>query len=233
MAHAYAELFPMMSAEELEALTADIAANGLRCPIVLYEGNILDGRNRLLACEKAGVEPAFTEFEGDDEAALAAVISLNALRRELTAGQRAIVAARALDVVANSHGGDRKSSARTVHLKRDDVAKAFKVGVNSVQQAKALLSKAPDLARQVEARTLSLADAYGEWNEVREETSYGWRGERVELNAMSSAQFITFLERKLEEHGVRKVVPDRKRLEKAFRRATEIALLNRGIQELA
>ena len=33
-------------------------------------------------------------------------------------------------------------------------------------------------------------------------------GRRVELNAMTSDQFIAFVERKLEEHGVAKVVPN-------------------------
>jgi hypothetical protein len=56
----------------------------------------LDGRNRLPACEAAGVEPRFEDFEGDDAGALALVISLNVQRRDMTAGQRAIVAARAL-----------------------------------------------------------------------------------------------------------------------------------------
>jgi len=37
----------------------------------------LDGRNRLLACEKAKVEPTFVTHDGDDASALALVISLN------------------------------------------------------------------------------------------------------------------------------------------------------------
>lgn len=36
-----------------------------------------------LACELAGVEPTFTEYDGDDAGALALVISLNVQRREL------------------------------------------------------------------------------------------------------------------------------------------------------
>jgi DNA topoisomerase VI subunit B len=68
---------------------------------------------------------------------------------------------------------------------------------------------------------------------VRERTSYGWLGERVELNAMSSAQFIQFLEGKLADVGVRKVIPDGPPLPNAYRRALEIALLNRSITELA
>jgi hypothetical protein len=163
--HPYADLFPMMTATELEALAADIAENGQRQAIVLYQGKVLDGRNRLLACEKVGIEPKVEEFDGDDAGALALVISLNVQRRDLTAAQRAIVAARTLEVVADTHGGDRKSSARSVHLKRDDVAKTFKVGVNAVQQAKAILAEAPDLAAQVESCALSLAGAYDQAQE--------------------------------------------------------------------
>jgi hypothetical protein len=60
--HPYADLFPMMTSAELDALAEDVKANGLRHAVVLYKGLTLDGRNRLLACEKAGVEPRFEEF---------------------------------------------------------------------------------------------------------------------------------------------------------------------------
>jgi hypothetical protein len=53
--HPLADLFPMMGEAELSALAADIKAHGLREPIVLHEGLILDGRNRLKACEIVGV----------------------------------------------------------------------------------------------------------------------------------------------------------------------------------
>jgi hypothetical protein len=39
---------------------------------------------------------------------------------------------------------------------------------------------------------------------------------RVELNAMTSPQFIAFVERKLKEHGVAKIVPDSELLAQAF-----------------
>jgi hypothetical protein len=61
--------------------------------------------NRLLACEKAGVEPRYETFDGDDAGALALVISLNVQRRELTPGQRAIVAARRWGLDGHSKGG--------------------------------------------------------------------------------------------------------------------------------
>jgi DNA topoisomerase VI subunit B len=54
---------------------------------------------------------------------------------------------------------------------------------------------------------------------VRQGTDGGWTGERVELNAMTSDQFIAWLERKLAEVGVQKVIPDQPALEIAYRRA--------------
>jgi hypothetical protein len=41
--------------------------------------------------------------------------------------------------------------------------------------------------------------------------------QRVELNAMPSDQLVAFVERKLKEHGVEKVVPDTEELAKAYR----------------
>src|SRR5436305_1918923 len=60
--HPAAELFPMMSHEELTTLGEDIKKNGLQVPVVLWaetkESNpfLLDGRNRLDAMEAVGLE---------------------------------------------------------------------------------------------------------------------------------------------------------------------------------
>ena len=94
--HRFANYFPMMTAPELEALAADIKENGLRHPIVLYDKQILDGRNRHHACRLAGVEPTFITHEGDEASARALVISLNVRRRNMTPAKRAVAAARAL-----------------------------------------------------------------------------------------------------------------------------------------
>jgi hypothetical protein len=56
-------------------------------------------------------------------------------------------------------------------------------------------------------------------------------GQRVELNAFTSGQFITWIEAKLAENGIKKLIPDQSTLEFAFRRATEIELLNRRLKE--
>src|SRR5207247_4469858 len=86
-----AGMFPLMEGEEFAALVADIKENGQRDPIVLYQGKILDGRNRYRACLAAGVGLKLSKHEdnspyiGDP---VAYVISKNVHRRHLTAEQK-------------------------------------------------------------------------------------------------------------------------------------------------
>ncbi len=95
-AHPITNIFPMMTDGELSQLAADIKANGLQVPITTYENMVLDGRNRLRACEMAGIEPRFVEWEGDSPTLW--VISMNLHRRHLTPSQRAAIAVEALPI---------------------------------------------------------------------------------------------------------------------------------------
>jgi hypothetical protein len=55
------------------------------------------------------------------------------------------------------------------------------------------------------------------------------RTQRVELNAMTSRQFIDFIESKLEEHGVEKLVPDADIIEAQARRVIERRLTEEAL----
>ena len=55
---------------------------------------------------------------------------------------------------------------------------------------------------------------------------------RVELNAFASDQLIEWIERKLEQHGVSKVVPDNDTLADAYRRMRRQALVQEQIDEI-
>jgi hypothetical protein len=91
--HPAAELFPMLAGDELTRLANDIAQNGLLEPIVVYDGLLLDGRNRRRACEMAGVEPRFVEWRGEGGSPVAFIAARNLHRRHLTESQRAAIAA--------------------------------------------------------------------------------------------------------------------------------------------
>jgi hypothetical protein len=66
--------------------------------------------------------------------------------------------------------------------------------------------------------------------------SYGgagaWKGERVELNAMTSGQFVAWIERKLAAHGAGKVVPGDTALGEAYRRARYCQDVESKLREL-
>jgi hypothetical protein len=66
---------------------------------------------------------------------------------------------------------------------------------------------------------------------IRRSPSGGWTGERVELNAMTSDQFVAWLEGKLDEVGVAKVIPDRDTLAHAYRRAVRRQQVQEAIDE--
>ncbi len=114
--HPICLLIPPADEYELQDLTDDIRANGLIDPIVLFEGMILDGRNRAAACERAGVAPRYVQFGGSREDALILVVSHNIKRRHLTkqAIADALVAAEDFNLhygLAESGGGKEVADA--------------------------------------------------------------------------------------------------------------------------
>jgi ParB-like nuclease domain len=149
--HQFANLFPMLADDSLQQLAEDIKDRGLLDPIMLLEGQILDGRCRYAACEIAGVEPKFEQYGGDDP--LGYVLSRNLHRRHLTESQRAMVAAKAADLKpgANQHS-EGLPIGRAAHL--------LSVGQRSVARAREVLRRGvPELAKAVEVGELPVSSA--------------------------------------------------------------------------
>jgi hypothetical protein len=86
--HPLVAMFPPMKGEEFDELVGDIKRRGLLFPITTFEGQIIDGRNRAHACEKAGVEPRYALFQGSKEDIPRFIISANIHRRHLKPEQR-------------------------------------------------------------------------------------------------------------------------------------------------
>ena len=153
--HELANLFPLMDESQYGDLVADIKENGLIESIILYEGKILDGRNRYNACNDAVVEPDFVEFEGED--ALSYVISLNLNRRHLNESQRAMIGARLANMKV---GNPNLQSGKSAQLSNKDASDKLNVSERIIKSAKKVQKEGiEDLQKSVEAGKVSVSAA--------------------------------------------------------------------------
>lgn len=187
--HPISEHFPMLEGDEWSAFVDSIRRNGQREPIVVYDGKILDGRNRYKACVEIGIEPKLRTL-GADENPWEFVWDENAHRRHLAQGQRVaikIAFLRGSDAWTEAErkrkeatrekratagrmlGGrpdpsvsrDTRGSVEPIR-ERVEIAKAAGVSPATVGRALALESKAPELFADVAAGKLELGKALGE-----------------------------------------------------------------------
>ena len=186
--HPLSDLFPLMEGREFDELVVDIQSNGLREPIWLHEGQILDGRNRWRACAAAGVqEPAARNYSGTDP--LGFVLSLNLHRRHLNESQRAMVAARIATLPAHRPSGSvgiptvmtQPNAAARLNVSRDSVIQARKVidqatpeivalvdrGELAVNMAAKLASASPEFQRAV-VQTIESGEASKPLDAIRQ-----------------------------------------------------------------
>jgi ParB-like chromosome segregation protein Spo0J len=90
--HPAADKFPLIQGEEFEQLKRDIKSKGQLEPIETFNGEIIDGRNRLRSLIELGIKPKFQEWKGEGSV-IDYVISKNLIRRHLNESQRAMIAA--------------------------------------------------------------------------------------------------------------------------------------------
>lgn len=172
--HDVVSIWPKMQADEFARLVTDIRENGLRDPIWTYQGKIIDGRHRYLACVEAGIEPRYQEWNGQGSLLLF-VASLNQHRRHLDAGQKAMIALeiekrlgdeaekrvggrplKAVDDCINSEKpGTILSPVKSAHQA------AWILGTSGtyVKDAKRIVEQAPELKLLVMDRVMSLPEA--------------------------------------------------------------------------
>lgn len=171
--HPAARIFPLMSAEEFAGLKSDIQAHGLHEPILRdITGAVIDGRNRLRACEELGIEPTFRTFEG--ESVVEMVMSLNLHRRHLDESQRAMIGAKAKPLFETEAAERRRAtqnndSASAVKANlpeqakgqaRDMAARSVNVSPRSVESAATVLKKGtPELVERVESGEIKVSTA--------------------------------------------------------------------------
>ena len=113
-----------MSEAEYQLLKTDIAENGLRDRIIIYEGRILDGRYRAQALDELGMShdpDYFSEYDPkvDGKSPQAFVLSCNLKRRHLSKGQLAAFAAEMDDLTPMLSAAEIEKPQREVSLEAE------------------------------------------------------------------------------------------------------------------
>jgi ParB-like chromosome segregation protein Spo0J len=157
--HPFADAFPMLDQSELRKLADDIQQNGQHQPILVTEdGQILDGRNRWAACERAGIKPVTKVIHGDDEELLKLVVSMNLHRRHLNESQRGMVAAKLADLKPGQRASKKSAAGIQAagRVSQQAAAKALNVSRDTVQGcAKIRREGSPETIAKVERGELS------------------------------------------------------------------------------
>src|SRR6516225_7487753 len=136
VAHPLANMFPMIEGNAFEELKRDIAAQGILEPIRLYQGMILDGRNRYAAAKACGHSFSvddFIQWEGTLAEAEAWVISTNMHRRQLTTKQKQEV----IEGMLRKYPG----------LSDREIARQIGVSNSTVGAARERLTNSPEVRR--------------------------------------------------------------------------------------
>ncbi len=141
--HPVADMFPMLDADGIADMAADIKANGQHNPVTVDpDGVLLDGRNRIAAAKKAKVPVTCRIYDGDP---VPFIFGNNLNRRDLTKGQKAMIAA---------------SIIFATNTDQIEAANAAGVSQSRIAYASTVLSHAPELVAAVVDGKRTLDDAY-------------------------------------------------------------------------
>jgi ParB-like nuclease domain len=146
--HPAADVFPMMSEEDLDKLGDDIKANGLRNPIILdSHGSLLDGRNRLEAMERAAIDLKSRNrvtILGDP---VAEIVAQNIRRRHLTKEQQA-------DLIVAAHKAAAEAADKPRQL-GEVSAKSRRAKVNTTKAAAVATAKEHGISKRTVERSFA------------------------------------------------------------------------------
>jgi N6-adenosine-specific RNA methylase IME4 len=120
--HPAADQFPMMDADRYAELRDGMRDNGFTKtnPVKLFEGKILDGRNRYKAAVELGIEAYFEPVVGNP---FKIAWALNGQRRDLAADQRAVIS-QLLSFLADEYDAISGNVAAGANKKRSDATSA-------------------------------------------------------------------------------------------------------------
>jgi len=173
-------IFPAAKAEDYNRLRDDIRDNGYdsKQPIIIYEGEVLDGWNRWTACLELKINPPTRQFDGDESEAIGLVMRTNK-RRNLNSGQWATIAVEAEDIMAElARHVEKERRIRIAAARNDDetrqkiassqkdltktstkAAQIFNTNRTYINQAAKIKQAAPEVFKKVKDGKMTMQDA--------------------------------------------------------------------------
>ncbi len=148
-----ANAFHYINGDAYDTLKEDIRINGILEPIYLFEGKIIDGRNRYRIAKELGLDDIPTqEYEGDNPVGF--VQSMNLHRRQLTPSQKAAAAAFLAEFKQGQHIDEEE------YETQEAIAKKLGISRRMVVEATSLKKNADaELIERVKAGDISLHNA--------------------------------------------------------------------------
>jgi ParB-like chromosome segregation protein Spo0J len=183
--HKLSNIFPLLEGEKLLAFKKDIQENGQREPIALYNGQILDGRNRYKACKGLGIEPKFIRLPPDTDP-VKYIVSANLHRRHLKESQRAMVAAKIADLKLGDNQHSQKEG-----LSIETASAMLNASKGTAIRCKKVLNDGvPDLAALVERGTLpaSVAEKVADFPKEKQQKLVEGPVKNIKLAVKSSPE---------------------------------------------
>lgn len=133
--HPLSAAYPSMTASEFQALKDSINTIGVQTPIVIFEGQVIDGWNRCKAANELGMDCPTVDFPAETDP-IDFVKAMNDARRHLTASQKAIAIVAIYQWRPAQRPNKEEPSSPLLKTKQE-MAKEAGVSTKTIQQAKA------------------------------------------------------------------------------------------------
>ncbi len=145
--HELSSYLPLLEGEEFDDLVEDIKQHGQIEPVTLYEGKILDGRNRYRACKILKQELIIREWKpskATGSTPLQYVISENIMRRHLNAAQKTEIGLLLYDEIAKQVEEERRKKQSETMKEQYRKGERESIGIGSIIKDKSIITPKKD-----------------------------------------------------------------------------------------
>jgi ParB-like chromosome segregation protein Spo0J len=204
-AHPAAELFDMLPPNEIEKLGRSMQIDGQLHPVLVWRGLIIDGRNRVAACDRVGIKPKIKELpDGTCENDIVRmIIAANLHRRHIDPKRIPAIAAELATMMVgdNQHSKEGPQNCGPSKATVSEVSERLGVAPRTVEMAKEVKAKAPDLFEKIKKGEMRTGTAHREMKERAKPTDPDRADDRV-VDAAASASADGYTKRMYQRHAL-------------------------------